>query len=315
LTPDRFNQATVRNWKPALVLAIALGSFNIWNWTSQAIDVDASLILQIVWALFDILVTWFWMVALLGFGKSFLDKPSKLLSHFSEIAYPYYIWHQTVIVILAYFVVQLEAGILAKYLLIAAPAAVITWALAVAVKWTDVTRFLFGLRTSWNISTQAALRLGYAGLIVFIAMFAIVFATGGDNPQTADFPEPQIVAAPAETVRSVSGATYKFDENDEGWEAMKLIFEGDHASMQLVIEGESHEFDIGFDGQYLPNAAGTAEATGFWRSDEDFVVYFRQGDYREIWDIKFPAEDEVLFRVRDGVGVILRNRFTGTRQS
>jgi hypothetical protein len=159
------------------------------------------------------------------------------------------------------------------------------------------------------------LRLGYAGLIASIAIFGFMFATGGDNPQTADFPEPQIVAAPAETVRSVSGDTYKFDENDEGWEAIKLTLEHDHASVQLVIEGESHQFDVGFDGQYLPNAAGTAEATGFWRSDEDFVVYYRQGDYREIWDIKFRNEDEVLFRLRDGVGVILRERFTGTRQS
>lgn len=312
---DRFSKAAVRNWKPALVLAIALGSFIIWNWTSQVIDVDESLILRIVWGWLDVLVTWFWMVALLGFGKSFLDKPSRLLSHLSEIAYPYYIWHQTVIVILAYFVVQIAAGILVKYLLLVVSAAVITWALSVAVKATNVTRFLFGLRTSWNIPTQTALRLGYAGLIAFVALFAMVFATGADNPQTADFPEPQVVDPPAETVRSVSGATCRFDENDEGWEAMKVTFEQDRASIQLVIEGASHEFDVGFDGQYLPNAAATAEATGFWRSDEAFVVYYRKDGYREIWDIKFPDEDEVLFRIRDGVGVILRDRFTGTCQS
>ena len=312
---DRFSQATVRNWKPALVLAIALGSFTIWIWMSRVIDVDNSLILQIVWGLFDILVTWFWMVALLGFGKSFLDKPSRLLSHLSEIAYPYYIWHQTVIVILAYFVVQIEAGILVKYLLLAVSAAVVTWALSVAVKATNVTRFLFGMRTSWDISTQTALRLGYAGVIAFIAMFGIVFATGGDNPQTADFPEPQIVEAPSGTVTAVSGATYEFDENGDGWETMRLTFDQDRASMQFVIEGESNEFNIGFDGRYLPNTAGTAEATGFWRSDEDFVVYYRRDDYREIWDIKFSDRDEVLFRLRDGVGVILQERFTGTRQS
>jgi len=82
-----------------------------------------------------------------------------------------------------------------------------------------------------------------------------------------------------------------------------------------VIKGQSYDTAIGFDGQYLPNATGAAETTGFWRSDEDFVVYYRRDDYREIWDIKFPNEDEVLFRLRDGVGVILRNRFTGTRKS
>jgi glucan biosynthesis protein C len=311
---DRFGQATVRNWKPALLLALALTSFDVWNRTSGLIDVDANLILEIVWAfLFEILLTWFWLVALLGLGKSYLDKPSRLLSHLSEIAYPYYIWHQTVIVILAYWVVQMEAGILVKYLLLAASSAAITYALSVAIKATDVTRFLFGMRTSWKLSTQTALRLGYAGLIVFVAMFGFAFAMAGDNPQTADFPEPQSVAAPAETVGRVSGVTYEFDDNQDDWEAMRLTFARGHAFMQLVIEGQSYDTAIGLDGRYLPNATGTAKATGFWRSDEDFVVYFRRDDYREIWDIKFPNEDEVLFRLRDGVGVILRNRFTGTR--
>jgi hypothetical protein len=96
---------------------------------------------------------------------------------------------------------------------------------------------------------------------------------------------------------------------------MTLAFEQDWAAMQLVFEDNSSDIVIGFDGQYLPNSDGTAEATGFWRSDEDFVIYFRRGDYREIWDIKFGDEDEVLFRLRDGVGVIVRLRFTGTRQA
>ncbi len=45
------------------------------------------------------------------------------------------------------------------------------------------------------------------------------------------------------------------------------------------------------------------------------MVYFRRGDYREIWDIKFGEKGEVLFRIRDGVGVVLWVRLTGTRQA
>jgi hypothetical protein len=116
-------------------------------------------------------------------------------------------------------------------------------------------------------------------------------------------------------VGRVSGATYAFDDNRAGWKTMTLTFEQDRAVIHLVFEDKSADIAIGFDGQYLPNSDGTAEATGFWRSDEDFVVYFRRGDYREIWDIKFGDEDEVLFRLRDGVGVILRLRFTATRQA
>jgi hypothetical protein len=157
--------------------------------------------------------------------------------------------------------------------------------------------------------------LGYAGLVVFIIVFILAFSLELDNPQTADFPEPQSVDTPAETVVRVSGATYEFANNRAGWKTMTLTFEEDRAAMQLVMEDKSSDIAIGFDGQYLPNSEGTAETTGFWRSDEDFVVYFRKGDYREIWDIKFGEKGEVLFRIRDGVGVIVRVRFTGTRQA
>jgi hypothetical protein len=316
MADNRFIEAMVKNWKPALLLAIGLWIYNY----SGVIDFSQSKLLDFFWLPVATFGAWFWLVALLGIGKAFLDKPSKLLSHFSEISYPYYFWHQTVIVVLAYFVVQLEAGILAKYLLIAVPAAVITWALSVTVKWTNVTRFLFGMKTSWNIPTQTALRIGVASLIAFSVVFVLSFVIKVDNPQTANFPAPQIVATPTETVNRVSGGTYAFENNRAGWKAMTLTFEGDRAAVQLVFEDKSSDIAIGFDGQYLPNSDGTAEATGFWRSDEDFVVYSRQGDhrpgdYREIWDIKFGTEDEVLFRIRDGVGVRLQIRFTGTRQA
>ncbi len=80
-------------------------------------------------------------------------------------------------------------------------------------------------------------------------------------------------------------------------------------SLSTTIKKESN-----CDAGDLPSSDGSAEATGFWRSDEDFMIYYRSGDHREIWDIKFGAEDEVLLRLRDGVGVLLQERFTGTRQ-
>ena len=96
---------------------------------------------------------------------------------------------------------------------------------------------------------------------------------------------------------------------------MTLSLEQDQAAIQLVFEDKSTKYAIGFNGQYLSSSEGTVETTGFWRSDEDFVVYFRRGDYREIWDIKFGDQGEVLFRIRDGVGVTLQVRLTGTRQA
>lgn len=93
------------------------------------------------------LAEWAFLVAILGYGHRYLNRPGKLLRHTSEIAYPFYIWHQTVIVILAFFVVQLDMGIGAKFALISIGATLITWLICEAIKLTNVTRFMFGMKT------------------------------------------------------------------------------------------------------------------------------------------------------------------------
>ncbi len=92
------------------------------------------------------LAEWSLIVALLGYGHQYLNRPGKLLRHTSEIAYPFYIWHQTVIVVIAYFVVQWQASIGVKYLVIAVSALLLTWLICEAIKLTNVTRVMFGLK-------------------------------------------------------------------------------------------------------------------------------------------------------------------------
>jgi glucan biosynthesis protein C len=88
---------------------------------------------------------WFILVGLLGLAQAFLDRPIRWIRRFAVISLPFYIWHQTVIVVLAYWVVQWHASITAKYAALAGMALVITWALAEAVRLTPVTRVAFGL--------------------------------------------------------------------------------------------------------------------------------------------------------------------------
>lgn len=40
-----------------------------------------------------------WLVAVIGLGASFLNRPSKWLAYFNEAVYPYYILHQTIIIV------------------------------------------------------------------------------------------------------------------------------------------------------------------------------------------------------------------------
>lgn len=62
------------------------------------------------------LCAWMWVFTAIGYGKKYLNKPSRMLGYVNEAVYPFYILHQTVIVILTYYLVQVSDGIGMKYL-------------------------------------------------------------------------------------------------------------------------------------------------------------------------------------------------------
>lgn len=69
----------------------------------------------------------------------------------SEIAYPFYIVHQTVIVVIAFYVVQWQAGIMPKYLAISTASLAVCVLLCELIKRTNLTRFLFGMKPKGHV--------------------------------------------------------------------------------------------------------------------------------------------------------------------
>jgi glucan biosynthesis protein C len=92
-------------------------------------------------------VPWFFILALLAYGKRFLSFTNKFLKYFAEGAYPIYMLHQTVLVTIAFFVVQWGLGVGAKYVIIVALSfAGTVLAYDILVRRTNITRFLFGMK-------------------------------------------------------------------------------------------------------------------------------------------------------------------------
>ncbi|HOV32712.1 MAG TPA: acyltransferase [Candidatus Hydrogenedens sp.] len=58
---------------------------------------------------------WFWLIWILGYGKNFLNFKSKILPYTSKMSYPFYIIHQTVIILLAYYIVQWQINIWVQF--------------------------------------------------------------------------------------------------------------------------------------------------------------------------------------------------------
>ena len=58
---------------------------------------------------------WSWILAIFGFGSAYLNKPGRFLTYANESVYPLYILHQTVIVVLCYYLKQTDWGFMAKF--------------------------------------------------------------------------------------------------------------------------------------------------------------------------------------------------------
>jgi len=90
--------------------------------------------------------TWMWVFACLGYGKFYLNKESRLLTYSNTAVYPFYILHQTIIVVIAYYVVQTNDEMSLKFIFLLIVCFVITTLIYhLFIKPYNVIRFLFGM--------------------------------------------------------------------------------------------------------------------------------------------------------------------------
>jgi glucan biosynthesis protein C len=101
------------------------------------------------------IIAWSWVLAVVGYGKKYLNKTHMALSYINQFVYPFYILHQTVIVILAYYVVKTTDNIESKYFFIVT----VTFILCIAafhliIRRYKITRFLFGMKEQKEVADK-----------------------------------------------------------------------------------------------------------------------------------------------------------------
>ena len=98
---------------------------------------------------------WAWLAAILGFGRKYLSNPSKVVSYLNKGVLPYYMVHQTIIVVAAFFLSSRVSSTLGEFILITL-ITVVGCALTYEVaKRFLILRFLFGLKL--NTSPHSSL--------------------------------------------------------------------------------------------------------------------------------------------------------------
>ncbi len=93
--------------------------------------------------------TWFWLTAIIGFGSRYLTFNHRLLRHANEAVLPFYVLHQTVIIIIGFFIIGWNMNTGVKYLFLAVVSfAIIMSIYEFIVRRVPILRFLFGMKAN-----------------------------------------------------------------------------------------------------------------------------------------------------------------------
>ncbi|WP_419698173.1 acyltransferase family protein [Mucilaginibacter sp. NFX135] len=93
-------------------------------------------------------IAWGWVLALVGYGKHYLNRKHVALNYLNQTVYPFYILHQTAIVLVVYYIVQVQnESILSKYIYTVGITFFVTVLIYhLLVRPYALTRFLFGMK-------------------------------------------------------------------------------------------------------------------------------------------------------------------------
>jgi hypothetical protein len=98
---------------------------------------------QITWSM----TSWSAVVFVLNIGARYLNKNNKVLVYGNEAVLPFYLFHQTIILCVGWYVIRWDMGILIKLLIIAVVSfSLIMILYELLVRRFNNVRFLFGMR-------------------------------------------------------------------------------------------------------------------------------------------------------------------------
>jgi len=171
----------------AFILLLVVNGIR-WNGAEPGWDYQSTALLQWPASIFDALMTllgWTWVLALVGYGRQYLNRPHASLPYTREIIYPFYILHQTVIVVLTYYIIQSPEGIGAKYLLtVLATFMICMMIIHTLVRPFQVPRFLLGMKANMTLPGFFRLRkkIAVAAVLIILLPVTVMYTPACKKP-------------------------------------------------------------------------------------------------------------------------------------
>jgi glucan biosynthesis protein C len=100
-----------------------------------------------VWAGIGIWVKWSWIALIIGFAKKYLNHTNKVQKYCNELIYPFFILHQTILIIIGYNVIDWGVSGALAYIVVVAGSFILCGLLyELIIKRVNILRVLFGLK-------------------------------------------------------------------------------------------------------------------------------------------------------------------------
>jgi hypothetical protein len=156
IVSDEGLQQRIQQWRwVSLVAAILTLCVTFAVWASGGDPAYNTPRYTLVWSLFS-LVSWCWILTFLGFGMRHLTKNTPFLQYTNEAVLPFYVMHQTVILGVGYFVMNMPIPDLAKFIINAVISfTIIAVVYEFLVRRVNVLRFLFGMKPLLRATASA----------------------------------------------------------------------------------------------------------------------------------------------------------------
>ena len=142
-----FWENLIKNRKLYLIIGIVVFVFQMYMWLGVKPFPHFGNIWLITMAVYE----WTMILALVGYAATYLNKPSRIISYANEAVYPFYILHLTIIVVLGYYLKNVEMCLLTKFSIMVIGTFGISWLIyEFGIRRYTCIRPLFGMKSKRN---------------------------------------------------------------------------------------------------------------------------------------------------------------------
>lgn len=138
-----FYKMVIQHYKRNLLIGII--TFSIFLFIVQTYE--DGVYRHFIEAVFNQLFMWSWILGLFGIASKYLNRKSTIITYCNRAVYPFYILHQTIIIILAYWLMDCKWNLITKFSLLVVGTFTSCWLLyEFIIKRVKLLRIVMGVK-------------------------------------------------------------------------------------------------------------------------------------------------------------------------